>query len=69
MLIEPNGSVAECDGIAEAGLSLYCLLGKVHDNLGSLGIWVEKKRADRKGPTDAATLDRQASFGFVVTSV
>lgn len=41
LLIERDGSVAEGDGIAETGLPLCCLLGKVHDNLGPLGVWME----------------------------
>lgn len=69
LLIQRYGPVAEGDGIAETGLPLHCLLGKVHDYLGSLGVWVEEEWADGKGSANAATLDRQAPFGFVVTSV
>lgn len=69
LLIQRYRSVAEGDGVAETGLPLDCLLGKVHDNLGSLGIWMEEKWADGKGSTNGTTLDRQAPLGFVVTSV
>lgn len=69
LLIQHYGSVAEGDGVAETGLPLDCLLGKVHDDLGSLCIWMEEEWADGKGTTNAATLDRQAPLGFVVTSV
>lgn len=69
MFIQRYGSVAEGDGIAETGLPLDCLLGKVHNNLGTLGIWMEEKWAHGQGPTDTATLDRQAPLGFVVASV
>lgn len=69
LLIQRYGPVAEGDGVAEAGLSLDCLLGEVHDDLGSLGVRMEEKWADGKGPADTATLDRQAPLGFVVASV
>lgn len=69
LLIQGYGSVAEGDGIAETSLPFHCFLGKVHNDLGSLGVWVEEKRADGMGPTNSATLDRQAPLGFVVTSV
>lgn len=69
LLIQGDGPVGEGDGVAETGLPLYCFLSLVHDNLGPLGVWVEKKRADGKRPSDAAALDRQTPLGFVVTSV
>lgn len=69
LLIQGYGSVAEGDGVAETGLPFHCFLGNVHDDLGSLGVWMEEKRADGMGPTNSATLDRQAPLGFVVTSV
>lgn len=69
LLIQRYGPVAEGDGVAETGLPLDRLLGKVHDNLGPLGVWMEEKWADGMRPTDGATLDRQAPLGFVVTSV
>ena len=69
MLIQSYGPVAEGDGIAETGLPLDCLLGNVHNNLGTLGIWVEEEWAEGQGPADTATLDRQAPLGFVVASV
>lgn len=69
MLIQRYGPVAEGDGIAETGLPLDCLLGEVHDDLGSLGVWMEEKWADGERPTDIAALDRQTSLGFVVASV
>lgn len=47
LLIQCYGPVAEGDGVAETGLPLDCLLGKVHDDLGSLGVWMEEERADR----------------------
>lgn len=69
MLIQRYGPIAEGNGVAETGLPLDSLLGKVHGDLGSLGIWMEEKRADGKGPANGATLDGQAPLGFVVTSV
>lgn len=69
MFIHSYGPVGEGDGVAETGLPLDSLLGEIHDNLGSFGIRMEQKWADRKGSTDGATLDRQAPLGFVVTSV
>lgn len=69
LLIQRYGPVAEGDGVAETGLPLDCLLGKVHDDLGSLGVWMEEKWADGKGPANGAALDGQAPLGFVVTSV
>ncbi len=69
LLIQRYGPVAEGDGVAETGLPLDCLLGNVHDDLGSFGIWMEQQWADGKGPANCATLNGQASLGFVVTSV
>lgn len=69
LLVERDGPVAESDGVAEAGLPLDCLLGKVHNNLGTLGIWMEQKWADGKGSADTAALDGQAPLGLVVASV
>lgn len=65
LLVERYGSVAEGNGIAEAGQPLDRLLGQIHDDKGALGIWMKEQRADRK----VATLDGQAPLGFVVTSV
>lgn len=46
LLIQRYGPVAEGDGVAETGLPLDRLLGNVHDDLGSLGVWMEEERAD-----------------------
>lgn len=69
LLIQRYGPVAKGDGIAETGLPLYCLLGEVHDDLGSFGIWMEEERADGERPTDAAAMNRQTPLGFMVASV
>lgn len=69
LLVECHRPVAESDGIAEAGLPLHGLLGQVHDDLGSLGVWMEEQWNDGEGRADAAALDRQAPPGFVVASV
>lgn len=46
LLVQSYGPVAEGDGVAEAGLPLHVLLGHVHDDLGTLGIWMEEERID-----------------------
>lgn len=65
LLVQRDGSVAEGDGIAEAGQPLDGLLGQIHDDEGALGIWMKEQRADGK----VAALDGQAPLGLVVTSV
>lgn len=69
LLVQGNGPVAESDGIAETPLPLDYLLGKVHDNLGTLRIRVKEKWAGWKGTTNATALDRQTSLVFVMTAV
>jgi len=69
LFIKRYGPVGERDGVAETGLPLDRFLREVHNNLGSLGIWMEKKWADGNGTADAAILDRQTPLGFVVTSM
>lgn len=66
MLVNSNGSVAEGDGIAEAGLSLDGSLGQVHDDLGALGAGVEEQR---EGGQIDTWLDGQAALRLVVASM
>lgn len=42
LLINSDRSIAEGDGVTEAGLSLDSLLGHVHDDLRALGAGVEE---------------------------
>lgn len=65
LLVQRYRSVAEGDGVAEAGQPLDRLLGQIHDDQGALGAWVKEQRADGK----VAALDGQAPLGFVVASV
>lgn len=65
-LIHGDGSVAEGDGVAEAGLSLDCPLRHVHDDLWALGAGVKEQREGGQAP---ARLRGQAAFGLVVASV
>lgn len=66
LLIHSGWSVAEGDGVAEAGLSLDGALGYVHDDLRALGAGVEEQREGGQTPT---RLDGQAALGLVVASV
>lgn len=66
LLVHSDRPVAEGDGVTEAGLSLDCPLGHVHDNLRALGAGMEEQRAGGQTP---AWLNRQAALGLVVIPV
>lgn len=66
LFINNNGPVAEGDGIAEASLALHRLLCCVHDDLGSLCVRMEKKRADGQSST---LWDGETVLLLVVASV
>jgi len=78
LLVECDGPVAERDAIAEAGLPLDGALGRVHEDLGTLGAGVEVE--GEGGETHAAAavavavavaalLDGEASLGLVLASL
>lgn len=76
MLVERHGPVAERDAVAEAGLPLHGALGRVHEDLGTLGAGVEVE--GEGGETHAAAaaavavatlLDGEASLGLVLASL
>lgn len=66
LFIDYNGPVAEGNGIAETSLALHCLLRRVHDDLGSLCVRVEKQRADGQSST---LWDGETVLLLVVASV
>lgn len=66
LLIHSDRSVAEGDGVTEAGLSLDGPLGHVHDDLRALGAGVEEQR---DGGQTSTWLHGEAALGLVVASV
>lgn len=51
LLVDEDGTVAEGDGITEAGLPLDGLVAEVHEDLGALSVGVEEQRRGREPPT------------------
>lgn len=66
LLVNSDRPVAECDGVAEAGLSLDGPLGRVHDDLRAFGAAMEQQR---EGGQAASRLDGQEAFGLVAAPV
>lgn len=66
MFIHRDGSVAEGDGVAEAGLSLDGPLQHVHDDLRAFSAGMEEEREGRQTST---RLHGEAALGLVVASV
>lgn len=66
LLIDKHWTIAEGDGIAEAGLPLDSLVAEVHEDLGALGVWVEEQRRGWEPP---AGQHRGAVLLLVVASV
>lgn len=66
MFVHGSGSVAEGDGVTEAGLSLHSPLGHVHDDLRALCAGMEE---EREGGQTSTRLDGQAALRLVVASV